>query len=404
MRRVFTAVVVMFVLFSGCSIRQEATGAGGDDPFSAVVFKSSAADIYGPRRFVWISYLDIAPLICTEEKTFRLNAEEMADNMASLQITDAFVQVRAFGDAVYPSDVFPSAACTTYPVLSEEFDAFSILLESMHAKGIRVHAWINPYRLHATQTQEYVTFTDALLAQDEVAVIRWGDGVYLNPASSIAKQTVIDGVREILENYPVDGIHFDDYFYPTTEAAFDDTSYANYVAEGGDMSLADFRRFHVSDLVSSIYTAVKQKDITLEFGVSPEASLSRNLDKHYANVQLWGASEGYVDYFCPQIYFGYENESMPFSETVSAWSEVCKSCDLIVGLGFYKVGTEDSYAGSGSQEWRQSFDIIARQHEEALQQANCSGVAFYRYASLFSPPEDTAAYVSLELYNLKKLA
>lgn len=53
-----------------------------------------------------------------------------------------------------------------------------------------------------------------------------GEGLYLNPAIPEAADYVVQGVAELVQNYAVDGIHFDDYFYPTTDAALDAAQFA----------------------------------------------------------------------------------------------------------------------------------------------------------------------------------
>ena len=55
--------------------------------------------------------------------------------------------------------------------------------------------------------------------------------IYFNPAYDEVKQLIVNGVREIVENYSIDAIHFDDYFYPTTSADFDKKEYKKYIKE-----------------------------------------------------------------------------------------------------------------------------------------------------------------------------
>ncbi len=355
------------------------------------------------KRYVWISYLDLADIISDDKVTFLKNADEMAMNLESLKITDVFLQVRQFGDAIYPSEFFISAGNTVYSNYSEDIDYLLLLLERFHKSGIRVHAWINPYRLKAGENESVSSFTEALIEKDVLSVVEFEDSLTLNPASEETKSLVVNGVKEILNNYDVDGVHFDDYFYPTSAEEYDAYTYAKFLENGGMMSLSDFRRDNVSRLISEVYETVKAKDEEIEFGISPDASIERDFSSHYANVQLWCNTKGYIDYICPQIYFGYENEYLPFSPTLKEWSELCETCDLIVGLSFYKAGTEDIYAGNGKEEWTKSFDIISRQYKESKEIINCKGIALYRYNSIFKPDVETASYASVEMYNLIKV-
>lgn len=355
------------------------------------------------RRFIWISYLDLADIITSDKTEFIKNIDQMAQNLEKLKVTDVFLQVRQFGDAIYPSNYFVSAGNTVYSSYNNDIDYLQLILERLHKDGVRVHAWINPYRLKANGNEVITDFTAALTDKDVLSVVEYEDTLTLNPASEEVKKLVISGVEELLSGYDIDGIHFDDYFYPTTAEGYDENTYARFLENGGMMSLSDFRRDNVSRLVSDVYEKVKAKDESIEFGISPDASIERDFNSHYANVELWCNTKGYIDYICPQIYFGFENEYLPFSSTLNEWSSLCGSCDLIVGLSFYKTGGEDIYAGSGSGEWTKSFDIISRQYSECTEISNCKGAALYRYNSIFEPSEETASFASVEMYNLIKV-
>src|SRR5699024_8896237 len=113
---------------------------------------------------------------------------------------------------------------------------------------------------------------------------------------------------------------------------------------------------NVLDFVGAVYAKVKEVRPQAVFGISPDASIDRDVTRHYIDVRKICAEEGYVDYICPQIYFGYENETMPYLQTLTEWSMLCTSCDLIAGLSFYKSGTVDEYAGSGQNEWLENSD------------------------------------------------
>ncbi|MEA5051373.1 MAG: family 10 glycosylhydrolase [Oscillospiraceae bacterium] len=407
MRKLLSALCCL-VLLAGCAAGAANTGGAeqmqsAEDAFSFSVLGERQADARdGFKRFVWVSYLDLKDILCADADGFRANVAEMCDRLASIGATGVFLQVRAYGDAIYPSALFPDAGQTVYADYSADIDYLAVFCEQLHGRGIEVHAWINPYRLYAAQEGPYADFIEALRARDPLAVVDDGDSRSLNPGSETARALILDGVREVLDGYDVDGIHFDDYFYPTAEEAFDAHTYAAFLAGGGTMSLEDFRRASVSRLIEDVFAAVHEKGKGQTFGVSPDANIDRDYARHFANVELWCGSGGYVDYICPQIYFGFENESMPFSATLARWAGVCTNCGLIAGLSFYKAGAEDPFAGTGSAEWQRNFDIIARQYAECRAESACKGVALYRYASLFSPPKQTATYAGLELYNLRK--
>ena len=120
-------------------------------------------------------------------------------------------------------------------------------------------------------------------------------GGYLNPAVPAAADYVVQGVAELVQNYPVDGIHFDDYFYPTTDAAVD----AAQFAASGAADLAAWRRQNVTALVAQVHRTVKAADPTLRFGISPQGNPDNDLATQYSDVYGWLAASGeeaVVDY------------------------------------------------------------------------------------------------------------
>lgn len=397
------ALVAFVLLLVGCA----GTGAGddsigGQDRFSTEAFSYRKENNRAFMRAVWVSYLDIEPLITADSAGFAAKIDAMLDDLATISTTDLFFQVRAFGDSLYPSSVYPPASSTIYANLSGGFDYLQIVLEKAHARGIRVHAWVNLYRLHTSQNTAYQAFIDELNGKDSNAVSIVDNKRFLNPASETARALILSGIQELLARYDVDGIHVDDYFYPATDTAYDEHYFTLYCNSGGNKSREVWRRDNITETIRQIYAAVKAKSAAIEFGISPDASIERNFNRHYLDIELLCQEPGYIDYVCPQVYFGYQNQSMPFLSTASRWAALATGCKLIIGLSYYKVGANDVYAGSGGSEWLESFDIMSRQYLDSVEISNCNGVAFFRYSSIFQPADAVATFAALELYNLRQ--
>ena len=122
------------------------------------------------------------------------------------------------------------------------------------------------------------------------------------------RQLIAEGAAELAENYDIDGLHFDDYFYPTTAEDFDAQCFS---AQTEFDDLAKWRLNNISLMVGEIYSAVKAVDKDILVGVSPQGNMENNYEYMYADVKKWCSEEGYIDYICPQIYFGYENSVKP---------------------------------------------------------------------------------------------
>ena len=171
-------------------------------------------------------------------------------------------------------------------------------------------------------------------------------------------------------------------FYPTKKASFDAESFDNYIKSGGKYELSDFRRNNVNLLIKDIYQTVKSENKDLLFGVSPSGNIQRNYDELYADTALWCSKKGYIDYICPQIYFGFEHSTHPFEKVCKDFSEMCANggVDLIIGITLEKAALatekkEDIYAGNGSDEWINNKNLIARMLGCIRTIDNCGGIA-----------------------------
>ena len=203
--------------------------------------------------------------------------------------------------------------------------------------------------------------------------------------------------------YDVDAIHFDDYFYATTDSSIDSVLYA---ANGGGKSLAAWRRQNVNTMVREVYAAVKAEKQSVRFGISPQGNTKANYDTLYADVATWLGNAGYVDYICPQIYYGFNNATCPYSSVLTEFNGMIKvsGIDLYVGLAAYKIGNEDTYAGtSGKYEWQQNSDLLSRMVTEARGIGHYKGYCLYSYSSVITPASGVKAQVQAELTALSKI-
>ena len=346
----------------------------------------------GEWRAVWISYLEWALLDFSTADTFRAGCAQMLDDCAGLGLNTVLAQVRPFGDALYRSSLFPwSHLCTGVQGADPGFDPLDILLQEAHGRGLSVEAWLNPYRLRSSAAMPPSLAENNLANTHPEWVCAVGDGLYLNPAEPAATDYVVQGVAELLQNYAVDGIHFDDYFYPTTDAAVD----AAQFAASGAADLAAWRRQNVTALVAKVHRTVKAADPTLRFGISPQGNPDNDLDQQYSDVTAWlaaGGEEKVIDYLCPQVYWGYGftlqsgSTRFAFENIVPAWLSYPRAGDvtLYFGLGAYRVGTGDGGANPDSVSGWSTGSALAAQVKDLRQQA-AGGWALYRYGSLFGP-------------------
>ena len=206
-------------------------------------------------------------------------------------------------------------------------------------------------------------------------------------------------MRELLQKYDVDGIHFDDYFYPTTDEEFDRESYESYKKSAkSPLPLADWRRANVDALISGCKTAIELSGKNVVFSISPAASIEKNYNTLYADIGGW-TQKGYLDEVIPQLYFGfdYKDEDFRFNNLISEWKKLCEkntAVKLKIGLAPYKIGTISEADGN---EWQENSDILLRQLQICFHDPQITGVVYFSSTSLFSENvQNTAERVNLE--------
>lgn len=363
-------------------------------------------------KAVWISQFELSMEAEKEksEEAFRSKVLTMLTRCVENGMNTVIVQIRPMSDAFYPSEIFPA---TKFLSGTEGvyigYDAFGIVVETAKTLGISVEAWINPYRVSGESDF-------SLLSADNPAK-KWYDadnktrnlivcssGIFYNPASVDVQKLIINGVREVVKKYDITAVHFDDYFYPAKDAAIDSIDYANYKKQGGALSLDDWRRENVNSLISGVYAVIKATKNEVNFGISCSANIEKNFNDMYADVYEWSRNKGYADYLMPQIYFGYENENMPFTETVNTWSSLIKEKDIInlyCGIAAYKAGKEDKNAGTGKNEWIENNDILARQLKDLKEIPVYKGFSLFSYSYIFT--DEISAAAQTELSNLAEI-
>lgn len=370
MRKILIAVLSLVLLLSGCS-------------FESIDSKNNFSS-----RGIWISYYEINDML-KSSKGFANELGEVIKNCKEIGIEEAYIHVRSHCDSIFQSDYFPiNDNSKIY-----DYDIFEYIIETLHKDSIKVHAWINPYRVNTAtsdinelkpENPAYKWLNDGNTQNDTNVAIY--NGIYLNPASKEVQSLIISGVKEIVEKYDVDGIVFDDYFYPTTDEIFDSISYTEYKqSTQKPLSLSDWRRTNVNMLISGCYNAIKSKNKELVFTVSPSHSAETNFNQYYADVEYW-VKNGIVDVIMPQLYFGFEYpvEDIRFEKLLKEWKNLIKEkygVSLKLSLGAYKIGTDSK---NDSEEWNNSTDIIARQAEICYKDNRVDGFVIFSYSSLFS--------------------
>ncbi|MGL5752037.1 MAG: family 10 glycosylhydrolase, partial [Paraclostridium sp.] len=268
----------------------------------------------------------------------------LLDELKETGIDTVMFQARAKGDALYSSNINPWSDILTgtqgkYP----GYDPLAYVIEQAKIRNMKVHVWLNPYRVTTSGTDPNKLSDNHPAKKNPSWVLSHDGRLYYNPELAEVKQHIIDTVSEIVKNYDIDGIHFDDYFYP-----------ANYPlpeGEGKDGVVANSRRDHITEMVSRVNTTVKNIKPHVEFGVSPRGiwknkgsdpngSDTRGAESYYADYAdtIKWVQNNYIDYIVPQVYWEFGLNAADYPKVVSWWAEKLKNSnvDLYIGQGIYK--------------------------------------------------------------------
>ncbi|MBQ8891895.1 MAG: family 10 glycosylhydrolase [Bacilli bacterium] len=344
-------------------------------------------DINYSIKGVYISYIEY--LDNFQNNSVSLNKAyilKMLDNIENLGFNSIFLHVSPFSDAIYNSSIMPSS----YTITGVEgknlgMDYLDYFIEEAHKRNIRIHAWINPYRVSSVADTEKLSNNNPALIflnESENAVKITKTGIYYNPANPKVLDLLLRQVHELLINYDIDGIHLDDYFYPDSEIDLEE--YNKYFLDN-NVTLSDYRLNIINTTIKSIYKLIKDYNSNIIFSISPDGNIENNYEMYYADVKTWLSSDGYIDVIMPQVYYGFDNNLKPFDKTIDEWNNlITNDVHLVPVLAFYKVGLIDNYAGSGKYEWINNSNIITRQINYSKTLSHYNGFTLFRYDYLFN--------------------
>lgn len=351
-------------------------------------------------RAIFISYIELNKYIKNKDvNTGKANIRSMINNIKSLGFNTAIVQIRSFSDAIYESDIFPwSSTVSSSEGIFPGYDVLQYFIDECRKKEIFIYGWINPYRIRSNGT--LVSEVNPAFEYLGTDYLYEGEGLYYNPSKQEVEDLIVDGVLEVVSNYQLDGILFDDYFYPNRDLDYVD--YLKYLEENDQISFDEYHLMIINKMVERVHAVCKSHNVL--FGISPDGNIENNYNKMFADVKKWLSDDKYVDFIMPQVYYGFFNETKAYKNVVDEWNDLIenKGIKLYVALAFYKVGAFDKYAKSGSDEWINNSDMIMREIILARNLKYYNGFSLFRYDYLF----DNSLYTNttmLEIENMKKI-
>ncbi len=356
-------------------------------------------------RGVWVATvenIDFKQAKTADE--FKKQYIEVVNNLKNLGANAIIFQVRPTNDAFYPSKLNPWSrylAGAEGKGIAGLDDPLKFMVAEAHKRGLEFHAWLNPYRVtNATDLSKDASLKTldknnfARKNPELVMCVTKKDGknqLILNPGEPKVQQHIVATVQELATNYPIDAIHFDDYFYPyggSGEA--DKATYAKYNPKR--LSLDDWRRDNVNTIIRNIKgtlnTLRQRSGRQVQFGISPfgiwanrskeipQGSATRGSQSYvtqYADVRLW-VKNGWIDYVVPQLYWQFNHEVAAYAALADWWANVVKGTNVKLYIGLYS-----------SQTGNWPKDMILDQIRYNGKHPQIRGVCLFSYRSLAKP-------------------
>ena len=365
-------VVATAVLLASCSSEPPKSLVTPPPPVTKQPLPLPSAQRQAPVRGVWlatVSRLDWPPVssVNASRADIRISQQQKAltdklDKLKSLGINTVFFQVKPDGTALWSSKILPWSDMLTGKIGEDPgYDPLQFMLDEAHKRGMKVHAWFNPYRVSVNTRASTVAELNRTLSLHPASVFvlhhDWirtaGDRFVLDPGIPAARDWITSIVAEVVARYPVDGVQFDDYFYAESPgSALNDTLTFKKYGQGFN-SKADWRRHNTQQLIEQVSRTIKQLKPNVEFGVSP-AGVWRNLshdpagsdtrgaaayDEAYADTRRW-VQQGLLDYIAPQLYWPFSRQAARYDVLAKWWADMVKptSTRLYIGIALYKVG------------------------------------------------------------------
>lgn len=408
----FKLFVSFFVIFAFTMLMLPINAAGEPwDNYSSYI-PAATPDVKRDLRAAWISTvvnLDWPSVQTRDIKDDSLRIQKskqelinILDKAVEMNMNAVFFQVRTSSDALYKSNLVPWSRYLT-GIFGKDpgFDPLAFAIEEAHKRNIELHAWLNPYRVSmdtSAATKNSLNIAKSVYKEHPEWIKTAANRFVLDPGIPAARVWIEDCVMEIVNNYDIDGIHFDDYFYNenTNNEMGDDTTFATY-NNGQFSNKGDWRRNNTYLLIKELSQKIRQKKSWVKFGVSPSAiwankkdhaggsntnSSYTNYDKTFADTKKW-VNEEIIDYIAPQLYFSFGNTAAPYGELASWWANTVKGkkVQLYIGQALYKFNSDsDTYFTRDD-----GIPEITRQVKFNMSNPEIDGSIMFRFDQFFQP-------------------
>lgn len=347
---------------------------------------------------------------------------DLLDGFVKANMNSVCLQVRPMADALYKSSYEPwSSYLTGTRGQDPGWDPLAFAVEECHKRGLEINAWVNPYRFSNSSGNDCTTAIDQNLKNSGI-LMQVGNRIVFNPALKASRDHLLKVCKEMIQNYDIDGIIFDDYFYPGDGTPENSSApdYQLYTQSNSGMSIGDWRRANVNQMVKDMWDMVQATKPYVKFSIGPAGvagQRSTSATKHgvvpvdeycrasdwqyttiYSDPLAW-LEEGTIDYISPQLYWKTNHVTNPFGPLTNWWSYIAEH------FGRHHYASHNIYFMAETNT-KADWDEILQQirYSRQYNRQNAPGVNFYSAKYIDGPTcKGFADYLSQTLFTHKAL-
>lgn len=347
---------------------------------------------------------------------------DLLDGFVKANMNSVCLQVRPMADALYKSSYEPwSSYLTGTRGQDPGWDPLAFAVEECHKRGLEINAWVNPYRFSNSSGNDCTTAIDKQLKNSGI-LMQVGNRIVFNPALKASRDHLLKVCKEMIQNYDIDGIIFDDYFYPGGGTPEDSSApdYQLYTQSNSGMSIGDWRRANVNQMVKDMWDMVQATKPYVKFSIGPAGVAGQratSATKHgvvpvdeycrasdwqyktiYSDPLAW-LEEGTIDYLSPQLYWKTTHTTNPFGPLTNWWSYIAEH------FGRHHYASHNIYFMAETNtkaDWNEILQQI--RYSRQYNRQNAPGVNFYSAKYIDGPTcKGLADYLSQTLFTHKAL-
>jgi uncharacterized lipoprotein YddW (UPF0748 family) len=340
-------------------------------------------------RGVWLTNIDSNVLFSSQSVT------DGIQRLSQLNFNTIYPTVWNWGYTLYPSKVaerVTGRAVRVVTPLDESLDPelgtqgrdmLKEMVEQGHKKGMRVIPWFEFGFMAPADSELAKRHPDWLTnRRDGTTVDKDESGdpikdvVWLNPFKPDVQQFIQDLAVEVVSNYNVDGIQFDDHLGLPSEFGYDDFTVQLYKQEHQgkappvdpqDAEWVRWRANKITDFMKRVFRAIKDRKekVTVSISPNPQRFSYEYFLADWANWERLGLVEELI----VQIY--RDDFNVFISELEQPEVKLARS-HIPVGIGIL----------TGLKDKRVSLSQIQKQ-VEAVRSRGFAGVSFFYYETLW---------------------